>query len=270
MTENSSDTALKSLTDWWAEMGVEADSALMRAYTSAAASTAPAPALAESEPSSAPRPSRSRIDWVAAARSAADTCNSLDDLAAAITAFEGSLLKEGCQNTVVFDGIPGAPVMVIGEGPGADEDRLGKPFVGRAGKLLDRMLAAIGISRETNALITNVNYWRPPGNRNPEAAELAVCRPFVDRMVELNAPKLIIAAGGVPAKSLLGTSTGIMRLRGTVKSFSTPGGMTVPFYPILHPAFLLRRPQEKSRAWRDLQMIEAEARNGGVKLGNSI
>lgn len=269
MTENSSESALKALTDWWGEMGVDADPAVMKAYLSVAATGASAPsapALPQGQ-AAAPRPTRAATDWVAMASTAAAACNSLAELSEAIAAYDGSPLKAGCQNTVVFDGVEGAPVMVIGEGPGADEDRQGKPFVGRAGQLLDRMLASIGLTRETNALITNVNYWRPPQNRNPETGELAVCRPFVDRMIELTAPKLIIAAGGVPAKALLNTSTGIMRLRGTERPLQLSGGLQVPLFPVLHPAFLLRRPQEKSRAWRDLQMIEQRANALGVDFG---
>ena len=147
--------------------------------------------------------------------------------------------------------------MVIGEGAGGTEDRVGLPFVGKAGQLLDRMLAAIALDRKTNTFITNVTYWRPPGNRNPEADELAVCRPFVDRMIELNAPKLIIAAGGVSAKTLLNTKTGIMKLRGAWVDYTTPGGFTAPIMPTFHPAYLLRRSQDKSRAWRDLLEIQA-------------
>ena len=268
MTESSSESALKALTDWWGEMGVEADPAVMKAYLAVAATGASAPAapaLPQGQ-APAPRPTRAATDWVAMASAAAAACGNLAELSVAIAAYDGSPLKAGCQHTVVFDGVEGAPVMVIGEGPGAEEDRQGKPFVGRAGQLLDRMLAAIGLSRQTNALISNVNYWRPPQNRNPEPGELAVCRPFVDRMIELTAPKLIIAAGGVPAKALLDTSTGIMRLRGTEKVLKLPSGMKVPVCPILDPAFLLRRPQEKSRAWRDLQMIEQRAGALGVSL----
>ena len=147
--------------------------------------------------------------------------------------------------------------MVIGEGPGAEEDAKGLPFVGRAGQLLDRMLAAIGLSRTENTFITNVNYWRPPGNRNPSDDELELCRPFVDRMIELGQPKLIIAAGGVSAKSLLQSRVGIMKLRGSEHALKTPGGYEAPMFPIFHPAFLLRRPEEKSRAWRDLLNIQA-------------
>ena len=178
------------------------------------------------------------------------------DLKAAIEGFDGCLLKEAARNATCYDGVEGAPVMVIGEGPGAEEDKQGKPFVGRAGQLLDRMLAAIGLSRATNVFITNVNYWRPPGNRNPTDDELALCRPFVDRMVEIGQPKLIIAAGGVSAKSLLNASIGIMKLRGTEQMLETPGGYSAPLFPIFHPAFLLRRPEEKSRAWRDLLQIQ--------------
>lgn len=259
------DPALKALTDWWADMGVAADPAFLKALSRPPVRPAPAAAGAADAPvpvaRSRPAPIGERIE---AARSLAAGCTSIAALAEAIASFDGCPLKASSRSTVVLDGPVDAPVMVIGEGPGAEEDRQGKPFVGKAGQLLDRMLAAIGLSRETNALITNVNYWRPPNNRNPEDEELAVCRPFVDRMVDLAAPRLIIAAGAVPAGSLLGTDTGIMRLRGSERVFTTPGGLSVPLFPILHPAFLLRRPLEKSRAWRDLMLIEARARELGA------
>ena len=161
------------------------------------------------------------------------------------------------RNVIARAGAEGAPVMVIGEGPGAEEDARGLPFVGKAGQLLDKMLGAIGLSRTENTFITNVNYWRPPGNRNPSDEELELCRPFVDRMIELGQPKLIIAAGGVSAKSLLQSRVGIMKLRGSEHVLKTPGGYEAPMFPIFHPAFLLRRPEEKSRAWRDLLNIQA-------------
>ncbi len=246
--------ALTALTEWWEEMGVEVDEASMTAYLKAAEHD-----LAAAAPASATtgrRPKRHEIDWVEAAKAAAAGCDSVEALKAAVEAFDGSPLKPASENTVVYDGVPGASLMVIGEGPGAEEDRRGLPFVGKAGQLLDKMLEAIGRSRTDNAFISNVNYWRPPGNRNPEEEELAVCRPFVDRLVELAKPKLIIAAGGVPAKALLETTDGIMRLRGTEHVFTTAGGYSVPLIPILHPAYLLRRPQDKSRAWRDLLLVE--------------
>ncbi|MEO0466527.1 MAG: uracil-DNA glycosylase [Pseudomonadota bacterium] len=263
MPEPSPDLALTALTDWWGEMGVAADSDVMKAY--ARAQTVE---KASSPKASVPLPRKAQDPEAAAAdaKSVAAACTTMEELVKAITAFEGCPLKAGCQTTVVFDGAVGADIMVIGEGPGAEEDRTGKPFVGKAGQLLDRMLAAINLSREANTLITNVNYWRPPNNRNPEADELKVCRPFVDRMIEITAPKFIIAAGAVPAKALLGVSTGIMKLRGTEHEFNTPGGAEGRLFPILHPAFLLRRPQEKSRAWRDLQMIERRMGEFGIKL----
>ncbi|NBC21015.1 MAG: uracil-DNA glycosylase [Alphaproteobacteria bacterium] len=250
MPEISENKAFKALRDWWAEMGVEADTGLLRALE-----TAPAPARTEAAP--VRRKARPSLDArIEEARNLAAGAADLPALKAAIEAFDGCPLKEGARSTVVYDGVPGSAVMVIGEGPGAQEDATGKPFVGRAGQLLDRMLAAIGLSRQTNTLITNVNYWRPPGNRNPEKEELAVCRPFVDRMVELSAPKLIISAGNVPTQALTASRSGIMKLRGTEQAFTTSGGVTTALFPLFHPAFLLRRPQEKSRAWRDLLRIE--------------
>jgi DNA polymerase len=252
---------MTALTEWWTDMGVSVDTALVDAMLK----VAPEPELAQraiepttSVTTSAPvrKGARTVSDWTDEARVKAGAAQSLDILAAAIRTFEGSPLRTTCEQAVVSDGIAGASLMVIGEGPGAEEDRRGLPFVGKAGQLLDKMLAAIGRSRAENAFITNVNYWRPPGNRNPETDELAVCRPFVDRMIELTAPKLIIAAGGVPAVSLLASKDGIMKLRGNEYAYATPAGFQVPIIPVLHPAYLLRRPQDKSRAWRDLMLIE--------------
>ncbi len=252
---------MTALTEWWTDMGVSVDTALVDAMLKAA----PEPELAQraiepttSVTTSAPvrKGARTVSDWADEARAKAGAAQSLDILAEAIRTFEGSPLKATCEQAVVSHGIAGASLMVIGEGPGDEEDRRGLPFVGKAGQLLDKMLAAIGRSRAENAFITNVNYWRPPGNRNPETDELAVCRPFVDRMIELTAPKLIIAAGGVPAVSLLASKDGIMKLRGNEYAYATPDGFQVPIIPVLHPAYLLRRPQDKSRAWRDLMLIE--------------
>lgn len=259
MTDAASSQPIAALTDWWEAMGVSVDRGLVGAYLGASApqvagpGASPAPAAPIARPASAARAPDTAAD---AARRIAAGCATLEALASAIRAFEDSPLRAGCEQAVVFDGVPGASLMVIGEGPGAEEDRRGLPFVGKAGQLLDRMLAAIGRSRETNAFITNVNYWRPPGNRNPEADELAICRPFVDRMIGLAQPKLIIAAGGVPAAALLGRADGIMKLRGSEHVFNAADGAAIPLIPILHPAYLLRRPEQKSRAWRDLLLIE--------------
>lgn len=245
------------LTEWWADMGVSVDTVLVDGLLkSAPAREAPEQDAGPAAPALIRKGVRTVADWANEARALASASDTLDALASAIRAFDGSPLKAACEQAVVFDGIPGAPLMLIGEGPGEEEDRRGLPFVGKAGQLLDKMLSAIGQSRAENTFITNVNYWRPQGNRNPEADELAVCRPFVDRMIELVKPRLIIAAGGVPAVSLLASTEGIMKLRGNEYAFATPGGFKAPLIPILHPAYLLSRPQDKSRAWRDLMLIE--------------
>lgn len=269
MSHPATETAISALTDWWDEMGVDIDDAVVSALLKASPSSR-APVLASAiapQAGAAPRMAglvpvkragkKSAADWINIAESLAANAKTLDELKAAIEGFDGCPLKEGSNKTVVFDGVQGASVMVIGEGAGGTEDRIGLPFVGKAGQLLDKMLAAIALDRKENAFITNVTYWRPPGNRNPEASELAICRPFVDRMIELNAPQIIIAVGGVSAKSLLRTKTGIMKLRGHWSDYTTPGGFSVPIMATFHPAYLLRRPQDKSRSWRDLLEIQA-------------
>ncbi len=267
MPNATSNPALKALTDWWDEMGVPADEAILRA---AAPAKKPTPQDYKSgavpERRAKKRRGKSPQQFVSEATALAADCTTLAELKAAIEGFEGCPLKESANKTVVYDGTEGAPVMVIGEGAGGQEDRIGLPFVGKAGQLLDKMLAAIEMSRETNAFITNVIYWHPPGNRNPEPEELAVCRPFVDRMIELGQPKLIIAAGGVAMKTLLQTKTGIMRMRGNEQVLTTPGGYECPLIPIFHPAYLLRRPQDKSRTWRDLLLIQQRLEEMGVEV----
>jgi DNA polymerase len=274
MPQSVTDKALQSLTEWWSDMGVDVAEPMpgtrqapgaARVTPPMAAPAAPTPAPTETTPSRR-RPGRPRPleDWIEDARRLSAAATDMASLKTAIEGFEGSPLKSLCEKTVVCDGVVGAPVMVIGEGPGAEEDRQGLPFVGPAGQLLDKMLGAIGLDRTTNVFITNVNYWRPPGNLNPDPDELAVCRPFLDRMVDLGAPKLILAMGGVAAKSLLDTRTGIMRLRGQEAVFQTPAGTTAPLIPLFHPAYLLRRPQDKSRSWRDLLLARARLDALGV------
>ncbi|MEL7130032.1 MAG: uracil-DNA glycosylase [Pseudomonadota bacterium] len=256
MSQSATETAIEALNAWWRDMGVDVGEGV----SAPPQHKPPQAARPASKGERVPQRKRSKRleDWIEDARQSAAAATSLTDLKSAIEAFEGCPLRAGANKTVVYDGIEGAPIMVIGEGAGGTEDQVGLPFVGKAGKLLDKMLAAIDLSRATNVFITNVTYWRPPGNRNPEADELAVCRPFVDRMIELNAPKLIISAGGVSAKSLLNTKTGIMKLRGKLVDYTTPGGLTAPLMPTFHPAYLLRRPQDKSRAWRDLLAVKAQ------------
>jgi DNA polymerase len=153
--------------------------------------------------------------------------------------------------------------MLIGEAPGREEDLAGLPFVGRAGKLLDKMLAAIGLDRKTNAYITNVINWRPPENRDPSPEEAAICLPFLRRHIELVAPEIIVVLGAVAARHVMGRTDGIMRLRGKWLEYHVNGHM-VPVMPTLHPAYLLRRAIDKKLAWRDLQAIDDRIKSLGL------
>jgi uracil-DNA glycosylase family 4 len=182
--------------------------------------------------------------------------NSLDELKAAMLAYDGCALKRTCQSTVFADGNPEAKLMIIGEAPGADEDRLGLPFVGASGKLLDAMLAAIGLDRGS-VYICNVVPWRPPGNRKPEPAEVELCLPFVTRQIELVDPALLLLLGGAPTAALLARTDSITRLRGhwidyQSKRLSHP----IPALPTFHPAYLLRTPAHKKEAWRDMLAVQ--------------
>jgi DNA polymerase len=191
------------------------------------------------------------------ARRLAAGAETVDELAALIAQFEGCPLKSTATNTVFIDGNPAAPVIIIGEAPGADEDRIGRPFVGRAGQLLDRMLAAISLDR-SKVLITNVVYWRPPGNRTPTAAEIASCLPFVFRLIALVRPKVLVLSGGTAAGALLPQGQGITRLRGRWFDLAVPSlDRPVPTLPMFHPSFLLRTPARKREAWRDLLTLRA-------------
>ena len=186
------------------------------------------------------------------ARSAAAAAQSLDDLRQALERFEGCPLKFTATNLVFADGNPEARIMLVGEAPGADEDRQGLPFVGRAGQLLDRMLAAIELDRN-QVYITNILNWRPPGNRQPNAGEIAVSLPFIERHIALKQPDYLILSGGSSAKTLLGKTAGVLKLRGHWFSYQNPEMATpVPALVTLHPAYLLRQPAAKRQAWRDL------------------
>ena len=184
----------------------------------------------------------------------------LDALRDRLLAFDGCALKKTATNTVFGEGPAGARLMIVGEAPGADEDRQGRPFVGPSGRLLERMLAAIGLGRE-EVYIANTVYWRPPGNRTPSAEEVEACRPFMDRQIALVAPDVLMLTGGAAAKTLLGTTEGIMRLRGRWRQFATSGG-SIDVMPTFHPAFLLRSPARKREAWRDLLAVGARLESG--------
>jgi uracil-DNA glycosylase family 4 len=258
-----------ALLRWYVEMGVDetiGDEPLNRLAPGA-------PPRASAIRPTEPEPARQSVRAVAAsppaafadslgeaaqsARLLAAHADTLAALEAAITGFDGCALKRTATNTVIADGNPAAPVMIIGEAPGADEDRIGRPFVGRAGQLLDRMLAAIGLDRE-GVLITNVIYWRPPGNRTPTTDEIAACVPFVLRHVALVRPKVLVLAGGTAARALLPPGPGITRLRGRWFDLAVPGlDQPVPTLPMFHPSFLLRAPERKREAWRDLLALRA-------------
>lgn len=184
----------------------------------------------------------------------AAACASMDELRAAYEAFEGCPLKLRATQLVFADGNPEADIMLVGEAPGRDEDLQGKPFVGRAGQLLDRMLAAIGLDRD-RVFIVNTVPWRPPGNRNPTPLEIAACRPFLDRQVQLASPKLMMSLGLVATQTLFDQKVSITRARGQWRDV-TFGDFTVPVLPTLHPAFLLRQPRQKREAWQDLLTLK--------------
>jgi DNA polymerase len=193
---------------------------------------------------------------VLSAREAARAATDLAALKAALQRFDGVSLSRTATNLVFADGNPAARVMLVGEAPGADEDRLGLPFVGVSGQLLDRMMAAIGLDR-TTFYITNVCFWRPPGNRKPTDLELAAQKPFVERHIELVAPKILVLVGAAAAQGLLGTTEGITRLRGRWFDYRLgESGPTIPALPIFHPAYLLRQPAQKRETWRDLLKLK--------------
>lgn len=228
-----------------------------------AAKAQPALSIAVANPAPRRFPTTPPDEAVMAARTLARAATSLDALAATLSTFEGCGLKATAKSLCLYRGAERAPLMVIGEAPGADEDKAGKPFVGRAGQMLDRMLAAIGLD-ETGVHITNVVYWRPPGNRTPTPQEAEVCRPFLERQIELVDPRVILMLGGAAAKHLTGVAEGIMRLRGTWRDIEI-GGRTWPGIATLHPAYLLRTPASKRLAWRDLLAVKARImpREGG-------
>ncbi len=189
-----------------------------------------------------------------AAREAAKRAQSLDELRLILDKFEGCGLKATATQLVFADGNPQARLMFVGEAPGRDEDIEGLPFVGRSGKLLDRMLAAIGLDR-TQVYIANIVPWRPPGNRTPTPHESQICLPFVMRQIELCDPDILVCLGGPSAQTLLGVKEGITRVRGRWFSFHT-GKREIRAMPTFHPAFLLRSPLQKRFAWRDFLAVK--------------
>ncbi len=273
------------LLEWQLEMG--ADEAILDAPVdrlspppaapapSAPAEQAPPPpvtrAPAPQPPAAMPAPPAAEQTSPAVAEQArrAAECATLEEIYAALDAMKDFPLRRTATHTVHTDGHPQARVMLIGEAPGRDEDRLGRPFVGRSGQLLDRMLAAIGLDRkaedpERAVLISNVIFWRPPGNRKPTEAEAAHCLPWLIRTIELVQPEVIVCLGATPAQRLTGRTQGILKLRGNWLEYEL-GERRIPLLPTLHPAYLLRQPVQKRLAWRDflsLKLRLAELRGG--------
>ena len=251
---------------WHIEMGVDeliddqpidryAAAAIPRAAVavpSPSANSQPTRPAASASPGQPLAPSEGARDAIAIARDA----NSIEDLRERLETFEGCALKFTATNTVFADGDPASDIMFIGEAPGVDEDRQGLPFVGASGQLLNRMLSALGRER-TSIYISNILFWRPPGNRSPTAAETAACLPFVQRHIELARPKVLVFLGGSSAKTMLDRTEGIMRLRGKwFEYMSKELGTPIPAMPTFHPAFLLRQSAQKREAWRDFLAIQ--------------
>jgi uracil-DNA glycosylase family 4 len=185
----------------------------------------------------------------------AKAAESIDDLRAALEKFEGCALQKTATNLVFTDGNPKARLMMVGEAPGAEEDRQGAPFVGPSGKLVDQMLASIGLDRE-QVLICNTVFWRPPGNRSPTTQEIAICLPFLERLIELVDPEILVPVGGPASTTLLAQQKGITKLRGNWFSYaSSRMASPIPATPLLHPAYLLRSPAQKREVWKDLLAI---------------
>lgn len=292
MTEEQSRTDARAWLDWYAEMGVvdlvtegpldrfdrpDMARALSHAtHRDQPSDSQAAPAVEEdgppawvleegaapARPAPASPPSTPQGGGaIADAKALAASCDSLEALAAALKDFDGCPLKETAINLCFADGNPAAPVMLIGEAPGAQEDRQGKPFVGPSGQLLDRMLATIGLDR-TRVYITNVIYWRPPGNRSPTTAEIAICQPFLERQIELIRPKFLVFVGGIAARALLGRTEGVTKLRGRPFVYEDrENGREIPALVMFHPAYLLRQPAQKRFSWRDLLTIKVNIKN---------
>ncbi|MFJ6023433.1 uracil-DNA glycosylase family protein [Brevundimonas sp. NPDC092305] len=249
--------AAESLLAFWRDAGVDAcfeDAPVDRTHV---APTPSVKAVAKATASIGAAPVQASGDAIAEARRLAAGAETLEALGLAIAGFTGCPLSGmGATQSVFSRGNPEGDLLVIGEGPGADEDAQGKPFVGKAGQLLDRMLDAAGLGER--AFITNTVFWRPPGNRTPTPVEQTICAPFVERAFALLQPKAVLLLGAAASKSVLSTDEGIMRLRGQWKEWRLPeGAVSAPVMPTLHPAFLLRTPMAKKAAWADLLALAA-------------
>ena len=256
MTPSNETRAVESLLAFWRDAGVEdcfEDHPQDRLTEGARRQRVSAPPPAAPRPVQGPSPVAPDLaEAVMTAREAALAAADIEALKAAIHSFQGSVLQRtGSQQTVFARGRPDAEVLIIGEAPGSEEDARGEPFVGRAGRLLDRALGAAGLA--DRVFITNTVFWRPPGDRNPSAQEQAVCEPFLDRTIGLVRPKVLLLLGAASSKSVLKQEGGILSIRGRwFERTSDDGSLRTPALPTLHPAFLLRQPQAKRLFWQDL------------------
>ena len=264
------DKSARELLAFYAEAGVDAllgEAPVNRLASQSASATAPPRAQGRSGETPAPPAMPADLEVkgrvatppapetaAMAAREAARSAKSLEELRAMLDRFDGCALKSTAKQLVFADGYPQAKVMFVGEAPGRDEDIEGLPFVGRSGKLLDRMMAAIGLDR-TSAYIANIIPWRPPGNRTPTPQESQICLPFIQRQIELADPDILVCLGGPSAQTLLGIKDGITKTRGRWFTYQT-GKREIRALPTFHPAFLLRSPLQKRLAWRDFLAVK--------------
>ncbi len=248
-------TALRLQIEWGADEAL-ADLPVDRLAGAAPVARPVAPVAEVPRPVAAPAPKRALPAPALRAREIAEACATIDELKAALAAFDGCALKDTATNLVFADGNLDSGLMLVGEGPGAEEDRAGRPFIGPSGQLLDRMLASVGMTR-ADCLITNLIPWRPPGNRNPTAAETLVCLPFLQRHIALVRPKRLVLLGALSSNAVLGSAQGITKLRGKWVSATIPGlEAVVPALPMLHPAYLLHNAGAKRDAWADWLLLQ--------------
>ena len=246
---------IKALLDFYILSGVDETCGTV-AYT--AQTPVKAPILSKEQAVIRPATSHLALAATQAVKNAADLCNTIstmEELRTAIENFDGCTLKNTAAHTVIGDGNPEAKIVFIGEAPGAEEDMIGKAFVGRSGQLLDKMLAAVGLDR-TRCYICNILPWRPPGNRSPSDAEIAVCLPFLKKQLALIKPDYIIALGSVAVNSLLGNADTISKLRGKWLEYEISENQKVKVLATYHPAYLLRTPAQKAKAWSDFLRLK--------------
>ncbi len=266
MQWSSEELALKSLQDWWIDAGVVPDQPISLKANPAAlqSNLTPIPAAKNAKPAP-PAPRRLRTDQALEAQKLMAGVNTLAELKQAVSAFKGSDLRQSARSTVVYDGSIDAQIMIICGPPDRDEEKAGIPGAGPSGILLDKMFAAIGLSRQDTLYIASLLPWRVPGDRVPDELEWSICKPFLQRQIELVSPKLIITIGKVATHTVLKKRDNIAKLRGQRFNYSHDGlGTDIPVIPLLAPSYLLNRSAEKAKTWADLLEIEKLAKERGL------